>query len=117
VRRPEQLIHRAVVGHLQARGTKGLVFWHHPAGGRRSPIEARIFKGLGAKAGLPDLLILRDGRLYGLELKAAKGRTSMAQITMHLELERAGATMGTAYGLDEALAWLEGKGLLRGVAS
>jgi len=29
-----------------------------------------VFKGLGVKAGVPDLILIHDGRTYGLELKA-----------------------------------------------
>ena len=29
-----------------------------------------MFKGLGVKAGVPDLILIHDGRTYGLELKA-----------------------------------------------
>jgi len=46
---------------------------HVPNGGYRSPIEAAIFKGLGVKAGFPDLFIFRaTGKYHGLaiELKA-----------------------------------------------
>jgi hypothetical protein len=60
---------------------------------------------------------LHAGKLFGLELKTAKGRLSQAQINTHVELEMAGAIMGAAYGLDEALAWLEKHKLLRGTAS
>ena len=49
-------------------------------------------------------------------MKAEKGRLSLAQITTRVELERAGAIMGAAYGIDEALAWLEQHKLLRGTA-
>jgi len=113
-RRLEQQIHRAVVNHLAARGAWGSVYWHHPAGGARSKIEAAIMRGLGARSGFPDLFILHEGHLYGLELKHGKGRLSQAQINTHVELAKAGATIGTAYGLNEALAWLELHGLLRG---
>jgi hypothetical protein len=117
VKRTEQAEHRAVINHLHARGVKGAVFWHTPSGGYRSPIEAAILKGMGARSGFPDLFILHEGKLFGLELKAAKGRMSLAQINTHVELERAGAIMGAAYGLDEALVWLEKHKLLRGTAS
>ena len=115
-RRPEQAIHRAVINHLHVRCVAGAVFWHTPSGGYRRPIEAAIMKGLGARSGFPDLFILHESRLYGLELKAEKGRLSLAQITTRVELERAGAIMGAAYGIDEALAWLEQHKLLRGTA-
>ena len=115
-RRVEDEIQRAVVQHLWARGAYGIVFWHHPAGGYRRPVEAAILKGLGARSGFPDLFILYRARLFGLELKSGKGRLSPAQAATHVELTNAGAIVGVAYGLDEALAWLEAHELLRGTA-
>jgi hypothetical protein len=39
-----------------------------PNGGWRSPIEAAILKGLGVQPGVPDLILVRDGRPFALEL-------------------------------------------------
>ena len=36
-------------------------------------MEAAIFKGLGVVAGLPDIIAIKGGQTYGLELKAPKG--------------------------------------------
>jgi hypothetical protein len=52
--------------------------WHPFSGGYRKPIEAAIYKGLGARAGLPDVLVLHNGRVFGLELKA-DGRQADAE--------------------------------------
>jgi hypothetical protein len=113
-RRPEQQLQRAVLDHLRWRGAPGLWWCHYPAGGFRSAIEAAIFKSLGTAAGVPDLLLVHRGQLYGLELKGARGgRPSDAQIATHEAMRRAGAVVGTAWGLDHALALLATWGLLR----
>jgi hypothetical protein len=94
------------------------VFAFHPAnGGWRSPIEAAVFKGLGVVPGTPDVIAVHNGRCYGLELKAPGGCISKAQRAAIAALEAAGATCGIAEGLDQAIALLEGWGLLRGRAS
>jgi hypothetical protein len=82
-RQPEAALQRAVVAHLEARAWPDVVWWHHPAGGVRSKIEA-IMKGLGVKPGIPDLLAVRHGRFYAVELKAPSGRLSGAQSEMLL---------------------------------
>ena len=69
----EDTIHRAVVGHLKVRARKGCIYWHTPNGGARGKTEAARFVGLGVKAGIPDLVIIMGGEIYGLELKADKG--------------------------------------------
>jgi hypothetical protein len=71
-------------------------------------------KGLGVKAGVPDIIAVHDGRCYALELKAEGGRATPKQLETIAALERAGAYTCIAEGLDRALAVLEAWGLLRG---
>jgi hypothetical protein len=100
--RPEQQIHRAVVQHLRQRVTPGVVFIHVPNGGKRRPIEAAIFKALGVRAGVSDLLLWHDGKSFALELKAEGGRASEAQRQFLTDMERAGAFTCLAESLDRA---------------
>lgn len=65
---------------------------------------------------MPDVILVCDGRVYALELKAAGGRLSGAQSQVHDALRDAGAEVAMAAGLDEALARLGDWGLLRGIA-
>ncbi len=116
-RQPEQQIQKAVFDHLKTRGAPGAFFWHPFSGGFRKPKEAAIYKGLGAVAGLPDVLVLRQGHLFGLELKAEGGELSPAQEQVLIKLREAGATATHAHGLDQAIRVLESWGLLRGRAS
>jgi hypothetical protein len=71
--RPEQLIRRAVFEHLRLRAAPVAFFFHVPNGGYHKPIEAAIMKGLGVKAGVPDIIVVHRGRCYAVELKAAGG--------------------------------------------
>ena len=113
-RRPEQDLQRSVVAHLRARGRPHCVWWHHPAGGLRSKIEARIMAGLGTVAGIPDVLALRRGTPYRIELKCPCGRLSERQAEMIDCLRKAGAYVAACDDLDRALACLEQWGLLQG---
>jgi hypothetical protein len=115
-RRPEQAIQRALFQHFASRRAQGTFAWHCPNGGYRTPAEARIFAGLGVVRGIPDVHALRDGRFFALELKSERGRLSDSLIATMAALEAAGAVVGTAHGLDEAIAWLEAHHLLRGSA-
>jgi len=100
-------VHLAVVAHLRAR-CRPDVHWHHPATGElRDPGTARKLQRMGVKPGLPDFLLLIEGRLHGLELKRVRGgRVSPDQKAMHVELVAAGAVVAVAKGLDEALSVL-----------
>ncbi len=112
--RPEQALHRAVFEHICWRGRAGTFAFHPANGGARSGIEAAIMKGFGVVAGVPDLIIIHNGRVFGLELKAANGRLSPAQRDVHERLRAAGAEVAVAVGLDEALQQLADWQLLRG---
>ena len=54
-------------------------------------------------AGLPDLVIVYQGRTLWLELKTDIGRLSALQERTHQEMRAAGAQVATTYGLDQAL--------------
>lgn len=109
----ETQIHKAVVSHLIQRGGPD-VFWFHPAnGGKRSWSEGKSFKAMGVVPGVPDLIILKGGEMFALELKSSTGRTSPAQRLCHAAMEAAGAKTAIAKGLDEALITLEVWGVLK----
>ena len=83
-----------------------------------------IHYGLGVVPGIPDVIVFKRIRLdliqvFALELKTEADRKKKP--TEHTERQEAvrsqmaavGCLVGVAYGLDEALAWLEGFNLLR----
>jgi hypothetical protein len=114
--RPEQQLQKIVCEHLSLRAPP-IVFWFHVGnGGWRSPIEAKVFKSLGVRPGVPDLILIHEGRTYGLELKADGGRLTPVQRTAHVFMRQAGATVETAVGIDAAIRQLETWGLLKGRA-
>jgi hypothetical protein len=115
--RPEQTIQRAVFDHLCLRAAPGVFAFHVPNGGYRKPIEAAIMKGLGVRAGVPDIIAIHEGRCYALELKAEGGRATPKQLEAIAAMEAAGAYCCIAEGLDRAIACLEAWGILRGHAS
>lgn len=114
IRRPEDAIQRAVFQHIRARGVPGLVAWHTPNGGKRKPIEAAIFKSMGVRAGVADIIAVHQGKIFALELKAEGGRPSESQLEFLADIEKQGAFTAMPRGLDAALATLEAWGLLRG---
>ena len=113
-RHTEQQIQRTVLEHLKLRHAPDIFWFHVGNGGYRTPIEAKVLKSLGVTAGVPDLILIRGGKAYGLELKAHGGHLSPAQRTAHVLMRAAGAEVEVAVGLDAALRQLESWGLLRG---
>ena len=112
--RPEQAIQRAVFEHLRWRGAPNIFAFHSPNEGWRSPIEAAIFKSIGTRAGVPDVVVIKDGHTYALELKADAGRLTEIQRDTIEAMQAAGATCAVAHGIDEALAQLTEWGLRPG---
>jgi hypothetical protein len=64
---PEDQIQRAVFEHFALRAAPGVFAFHPPNGGWRSRVEAAIFKGLGACAGVPDVIAIKGGHTFALE--------------------------------------------------
>jgi hypothetical protein len=112
--RPEQAIQRAVFEHLRLRGAPNTFAYHAANGGARTAIEGAIFKSLGVVAGVPDVIIVKDGTTYALELKADNGKLSETQHNTIETMRRAGAIVGVAVGIDQALEFLEQHHLLKG---
>ena len=109
---PEFQIQRAVVQHLMLRRRKGVSFMAIPNGEYRSKRTAGRLKAAGVRAGAPDMLVIVDGRPYGLEIKTETGRMSPDQRAMQQEWREAMAVYHVAHGLDEALRFLEDIGAI-----
>ena len=112
--RPEDAIQKAVFQHIRLRGVRGLVAWHTPNGGKRNPIEGAIFKSLGVRAGVADVLAFYDKQFFAMELKSEGQRPTESQLEFLADLEKQGAFTAIATGIDQALKTLEIWGLLRG---
>lgn len=126
VKTGEAAIQRAVMQNFRQRSYPGVFACHVPNGGYRKPIEAAILKGQGVVSGTPDIIACRlmvaeggsyYGQFFALELKTETGKVSETQQGVIETLRKAGAIVGVAYGLDDALRWLEDNELLRGRAA
>jgi hypothetical protein len=105
-----------VFQHFAIRAVPGVFAFHVPLGGYRKPVEAAILKGLGVKAGVPDIIAIKAGHTYALELKAAGNKPMPTQTKTMAAMQRAGATVAVAVGLDDAIKQIEAWGLRRGRA-
>jgi hypothetical protein len=109
----EQQIQRCIFEHLAWLAAPGVFAFHVPLGGFRRPVEAAILKSIGTVPGIPDLICIFEGHCFCLELKSANGRLTDVQRIAHERMREAGATVATAYGIDEAIAQLAEWRLLR----
>lgn len=53
------------------------------------------------KAGIPDLLICNNGRLYAAELKIGKNKPTRIQLYIIKQIERAGGRVAMCYSVEE----------------
>ena len=101
--RPEQTLQRGVVQYLTLMENMGeLSFFHVPNGGKRSKVEAAIFKGLGVRAGVSDLVLLfPDARSAFIELKSPGGKLSSSQNQFRSQVEGLGFQFAVCDAVDD----------------
>lgn len=78
---PESALHKDIARLLEVSAPKKVLWWHTPNGEKRDKVTAAILRGMGVKAGVPDLLLYDTltGYLHAIEVKAADGYLSDAQ--------------------------------------
>lgn len=108
---PEAALQRAVAQLLDAILPSDATWFAIPNGGKRPKAEAAIMRSQGVKAGLPDLMILWQGRVHFIELKAPRGHLSPAQRLMIAQLRDAGAPTAIMRSVEGVLAAIEGWGI------
>ena len=104
----EESEQKAVVQYLLLRR---LFFWHTPNSTftKSWKIKTRN-KQLGVQAGIPDLFVIINGKLYGIEMKRRKnGVVSSSQKQWIVRLNDAGIETIVARGTDEAIAFIDRK--------
>jgi hypothetical protein len=87
------------------------VFWSSVDNQPWSKVAGLLRKRRGVRAGMPDLLILFEGRLIGLEMKSLIGRLSSAQEEVRLQILRAGGMWFLVRTARAALVALHGVGI------
>lgn len=102
---PESLIQSAICEYLAAKG----VFFT-----RTNNIPAPIKSATGKWAfrrlpkhtvpGWPDIVAIKQGHFYGIEVKGAKGTLSPAQIECKANILAAGGTFVLARSIDDVAA-------------
>lgn len=76
----------------------------HAGGG---PVVGRFRKARGVRKGLPDVMVLHQGRALFLELKAEKGTLSESQRECHKALNYAGASVFVVRSIEDVQFALE----------
>jgi hypothetical protein len=109
----ELQIHQAVVKRLRALAAPGLLWFHVPNDAKRGFKTAARLKSMGMRAGVSDLIAVRNGEIFALELKADGGRPTESQLEFLDDLRTAGGHGVVAEGLDEAINIIKAWGWIR----
>lgn len=111
---PETALQIACANYLTiwARN-KPHIFWCHiPNGGKRTVIEGALFKRMGVKSGVPDLLIFFGTMPVWVELKCGKNKASESQKIFLEWATKYGHAASICYGVDELAVFLNEMDLL-----
>lgn len=110
----EDDVQKAVAQHLRLRALPGTFWFHPPNGGSRNIVEAKKLKAMGVQPGVGDVVIIRKGATYMLELKTMKGRISTNQKLAQQLVRAAGGHYEIVRGIDAALDQLVAWGVIQG---
>jgi hypothetical protein len=110
---PEGRLQRAIVQHLLLAGVPGMVYFSVPNEGKRSPMLAGDLKAKGLRPGVSDLVILKDGMAYCLEVKAKGEKQSDKQIMFQADCIGAGVPYACVDNIDAAICTLRNWGVIR----
>lgn len=83
-----------------------------PNAGKRTAWEQRQRSREGMVSGFPDMMVLHDGKAFGLEFKTRKGSLSAAQIDCLNKLVKRRIPVGVFRSADTAVEWLRGHGVM-----
>lgn len=100
-RHDEDDLQRAVMQFLAVALPADGVAYAVPNGGMRSAREAARMKGLGVRAGIPDIAIVCRGKAAFIELKAPRGVQSQTQRNMANKLIYCGAAVCLCRSVDD----------------
>ena len=97
----EGQIQKVVMDYLSIKqNQKKLIFWRNNAGGIKTP---KYFIRLGTE-GSPDIFVLKDSKLIGLEIKTEKGKQRESQKLFQEKLEMNGGEYHIIRSVDEVIA-------------
>lgn len=104
----EAQLHKAAADLLDTILLPPAIYSTFPSGwGKLATATAGRLRGCGLKAGFPDLIIIFNGRVTGIELKTEDGALSKVQKAMFAKLGEAGMRIYICRNTDDVIGVLE----------
>lgn len=111
---PETSLQISIIQWLDLACPDVLSF-HCPNGGARTVTEGAIFKQMGVRAGMPDIMMIWKGGQYteygAIELKAGKGKTSSSQDSMLSKMSGLGVKCAVCYSREDVIKYVKEWGI------
>lgn len=100
----EAALQKAVAGWLLIAGVPGMIWFHVPNEGQRTPRTGAFLKSLGMRPGVADLVIIMPGgKAYFLELKAKGQKQTPEQIAFAADCGICGCHYAMVDNIDDAI--------------
>lgn len=99
--------HRIQCGIVHYLRLNGILCFAVPNGGARNAVTGAKLKAEGVLAGVSDLIAIRGGRPFFIEVKTAKGRQSDEQEAFQLSVEEQGFEYLIWRSIDDAVRWVQ----------
>ena len=110
---PEARLQKAVVAHLMLTATPGVLWFSVPNEGKRSVVMGGHLKAMGMRPGTADLILIKKGQAYALELKAKGKVQSEAQLLFQADCQTAKTPYCCSDNIDAALYALRAWGMIK----
>jgi len=81
-------------------------FWRNNTGASKASYNSKVRFYRFGSPGSPDIFVIREGVIYGVEVKAYKGQQSQTQVYWQTEFEKAGGKYILARSLADVEAVL-----------
>lgn len=102
----ENLFHEAVITYFKVQHPK-IFITHHPNESKKTAFERFLYKILGVKTGIPDILIFTPRKGFNglaIELKIKPNKPSTIQNECMNELKACNWRVEVAYDINEVIA-------------
>ncbi len=103
MRHEESLIQQSIVQYFNLKHSEGIIAMI-PNGGARNPKTGAKLKKEGLLAGIPDLIVILQGKVIFVEVKTSVGRLSTSQKEIHKKMSGLGFEVVVVRSLEEFIS-------------
>ena len=112
-KRPEQRLQQTIVSYFHVGRKPRAMLLSIVNEGKRGFIDGSNLKKAGMRVGAPDLCFTIEGKTHFLEVKAAGGKQSPAQIVFEAECKQCGIPYIVTDNIDHAIRTMQAWGAVK----